>query len=180
LILREIDRMDLYLQELLGLAGNPSAAFRAPGSAAAVRESVSLADLAESVLSLLEGRLRHAGVEVRRDFADVPAVRADGNQLRQVILNLVINAIEAMPAGGVVQLGLASSAGQVRFSVTDSGGGVHLPPGADPFEPFVTTKLSSAGLGLHLCKQILSDHGGKIGYKSSETGAEFWFELAAG
>jgi signal transduction histidine kinase len=177
-ILREIDRMDLYLQELLSLAGNPSGAARSARSAAAVREPVQLAELADSVMSLLEGRCRHAGIEVRREFAAVPAVRADGEQVRQVILNLVINAIEAMPAGGEVRLGLAREAGgPVRFSVTDGGGGVRPPEGADVFDPFVTTKPGSAGLGLHLCRQIVGDHGGKIGYNNLATGAGVWFEL---
>lgn len=180
LILREIDRMDLYLGELLSLAGNPSERGLSPRGSGGVRESVNLAELAESVLSLLEGRFRHAGVEVRRDFRDGLPVRADGEQIRQVIMNLLINALEAMPGGGAVTLGLGpAESGGMRFAVTDGGPGVRPPAGADVFEPFVTTKPGSAGLGLHLCRRIIRDHGGKIGYNNSEAGATFWFELTA-
>lgn len=183
-ILREIDRMDLYLEELLNLArpdGRPVVRDAAPPEvvpgSTAVRGPVRLDEVADSVVLLLEGRCRHEGVEVKREFDDVPPVRADGNQIRQVVMNLLINAIEAMPRGGVVRLGLKAAAeGRVRFSVADSGGGV-APGAADIFEPFVTTKPNSAGLGLHLCRQIVTDHGGKIGYDTSAAGAVFWLEL---
>jgi signal transduction histidine kinase len=178
IILREIDRMDLYLQELLSLAGSPSPRPLAPGSAQSVREPVQLEAIADSVLALLEGRCKHEGIDVRRDFTPAPAVLADGNQIRQVIMNLVINAIEAMPDGGVVRLALeAGRDGRVRLGVTDTGRGVQSPAGADIFEPFVTTKPGSSGLGLHLCRQIIRDHGGEIGYNNLEQGATFWFEL---
>jgi signal transduction histidine kinase len=139
---------------------------------------VRLSEVAESVLQLLEGRCRHENVNVLRDFADVPSVLADGNQIRQVVMNLVINAIEAMPGGGDVRLSLApGGGGRVRFSVADRGRGVSAAEGEDVFSPFVTTKPGSVGLGLHVCRQIIRDHGGRIGYDNPGAGAVFWFEL---
>jgi signal transduction histidine kinase len=107
-------------------------------------------------------------------------VPAQPEKIRQVILNLMLNAIESMPAGGPIRLSLAPSPGdRVRFSVADSGKGVEPPVGQDIFAPFVSTKEGGAGLGLHICRQIIVQHGGQIGYDSTPQGATFWFELPA-
>jgi signal transduction histidine kinase len=181
LILREIERMDLYLQELMALAGGPrrredEAAGRAPDM-----RRLRFEEVADSVLPLLAGRCRHAGVSIEQDHApDAPAFRADPTQVRQVIMNLLINAIEAMPAGGTVRLrSRAAPGGMVRLSVADSGEGIRRDGDADIFDPFVTTKSEGAGLGLYVCRQIATRHGGRIGYESTDRGATFWFELPA-
>jgi signal transduction histidine kinase len=185
--LREIDRMDLYLQELLSLAA-PDGAIADSGSGladaspkpespiAGPTSAVSLAELTGSVMLLLEGRCRHEGIEVKRDYSQAPEVLADGGKIRQVIMNLILNAIQAQPGGGTVSLCVRpAGAGWVRFSVADTGKGVA--GDNDIFAPFVTTKPGSTGLGLHLCKKIIDEQGGKIGYESSDGGACFWFEL---
>ncbi|MDD4889187.1 MAG: HAMP domain-containing sensor histidine kinase [Phycisphaerae bacterium] len=182
LIIREIGRMDLYLEELLDLSstaansGGPAAA--AP--AAAKMEPVDLGELAESVLALLAGRCRHGQVEVERRFEAGNTVRGDASHLRQVMLNLMLNALEAMPHGGrmTIATATATDGGAVRFSVADSGGGVRGPAGADIFDPFVTTKPDGTGLGLAVCRQIIARHGGRIGYDTAANGSVFWFELS--
>jgi signal transduction histidine kinase len=175
LIIREIDRMDLFLGELLDLAS--------PGLSGPIRaEPVQLAELADSVLSLLAGRCRHGSVEVIRQFADC-RVRGDSQQIRQVMLNLMLNALDAMPHGGKMTVAVqptAGAAGPVRFSVTDTGPGVQPTAGADIFDPFVTTKPGGTGLGLAISRQVISRHDGRIGYDTSPTGSMFWFELPAG
>jgi signal transduction histidine kinase len=125
---------------------------------------------------LLEGRCRHEGIEIVRDYAPGLQVAADGPKIRQVIMNLVLNAIQAQPGGGTVRLCVrAAGDGWVRFSVADTGKGVA--GDKDVFAPFVTTKPGSTGLGLHLCKKIIDEQGGRIGYENSDGGAVFWFEL---
>jgi signal transduction histidine kinase len=100
LIVREIDRMDLYLQELLALASGAGAAAGKP-----VPAEVALAEPVRSVTSLLAGRLRHARVEAEVALAPgLPSVLGDANGIRQVILNLMLNALEAMPDGGRIRL----------------------------------------------------------------------------
>jgi len=180
LILREIDRMDLYLQELMGL----SATDRPEDSGLGEREDlaeVHLPELIDSALSLMSGRCKHAGVEVLREIdASAPPVRANADQLRQVLVNLIVNALEAMPGGGKMTLCLEAAAGEtVRLWVRDTGEGVRIDAGSDIFEPFISTKGNSAGLGLYISKQIVAAHGGEIGYRSSDAGAAFWFELPA-
>ncbi len=178
-IIREADRMNLYLEELLGLASG-DARPEAPHDLASLPR-VRLDEVGESVLALVERRCQHAGVSVRRQWdAAARAVRADEPQIRQVILNLVLNALDAMPAGGVVTVATATGQDRtVRFSVSDTGKGVHVPEGTDVFEPFVTTKSGGVGLGLYVCRRNVARHRGRIGCESSDTGAAFWFELPA-
>jgi|GEM_PF-1636340 len=175
LILREIDRMDLYLQELLGISPET----RSPDSHGEDFTEVHLPSLIDSALSLMSGRCQHAGVKVsRRDAVSAPPVRANADQLRQVLVNMIVNAIESMPGGGEMTLSLETvEGGRVRFRVGDTGRGVDLDEGIDIFEPFTSTKGDGAGLGLYISRQIITAHGGEIGYGNTDLGAEFWFEL---
>lgn len=171
-ILREIDRMGLYLDELMNLS---------PGGSSPGREfspsRLRLSDLAGSVLVILAGRLAHAKIEVQTDFPpDEPEVDADANQIRQAMMNLLVNAIEAGPVGSVIRLTIRPAEGRLRFSVQDAGAGVSA-DGDDIFTAFTTTKPNGVGLGLYICREILTRHGGRIGYDSTDAGATFWFEI---
>ncbi len=166
-VLREIERMELYLDELMGLA---------PGDRPAATAPVRLSELAESVLLILAGKLRHASINVTKDFpADEPAVVVDGDRIRQAMMNLLVNAVEASPPGGKVVVSVRRVEDRVRFSVTDAGKGVDLGED-DVFAAFATGKPNGVGLGLYICRQIVARHGGEIGYDSSDAGATFWFE----
>ncbi len=172
-ILREIDRMGLYLSELMSLSPGDDPLSRAPAAA-----PTRLSELAESVLTILSGRCRHAKVAVRRDFpADERQVRADPNQIRQVMMNLMVNALEAMPGGGTMTVRVQCSPAGHRFSVADTGAGVPASAG-DVFEAFRSGKPNGVGLGLYLSKQIVARHGGQIGFDSGPDGTVFWFELS--
>ncbi len=177
-ILRETDRMDLYLGELLGLAAGEAVT---PDDARAAPPAVRLEPLAESVLGLVQPRARHAGVTLVRAWDEgASAVHIDATRLRQVVLNLVLNALDATPRAGRVTLATATAAnGTVRFSVHDTGPGVRVPAGADLFDPFVTTRPGGVGLGLYVCRRNVEGAGGRIGYDSTPGGATFWFELPA-
>lgn len=171
-ILREIDRMGLYLNELMSLSpGNDH-----PGRAV-VPGPTKLSELADSVLTILAGRCRHARITVRREYpAEEPIVWADAGQIRQAMMNLMNNAIEAMPSGGTMTIALRPVSSGVRFSVGDTGHGVEA-DGKDIFEAFVSNKPDGVGLGLYISKQIIARHDGTIGYDSDGHGANFWFEL---
>jgi signal transduction histidine kinase len=178
-IIREADRMNLYLDELLGLASG-NARHESPHDLASLPR-VRLNEACESVLSLVDRRCQHAGVSVRRQWDSAAReVRADEPQIRQVILNLVLNALDAMPAGGVVTVSTRLGENRtVRFSVSDTGTGVHVAEDTDVFQPFVTTKPGGVGLGLYVCRRNVERHRGRIGYDSSDKGTTFWFELPA-
>jgi signal transduction histidine kinase len=171
-MLREIDRMELYLDELMSLSVGSDPAHRSLCLA-----PTRLSDLSESVLTILSGRCRHAKIAVKKDYpAAEPQLSADASQLRQVMMNLMVNAIEAMPSGGTMSVSVYTGQSSVVFRVADAGKGIG-PRERDIFEAFVTGKPNGVGLGLYLCKQIVARHGGSIGYDDSAAGATFWFEL---
>jgi len=177
LIIREVERMDLFLGELLDLGKTREADASGTGQEA-LRSKADLAQVAESVVDLLRGRCRHAGVGIDVDVnSGARHVRGDPGALRQVILNLVLNALAALPEGGAIALRTCRGTGGVRFAVSDNGEGVRLPAGEDPFAAFVTSKDRSSGLGLYICRQIIERHAGQLGYDTGDAGATFWFEL---
>lgn len=178
-IIHEIDRMDLYLQELLSLASDSASS----NSPLPPSEPVDLAEQADSVLTLLAGRCEHSSVTVETHCDPAsPAAMADPQRARQVILNLMLNALDAMPHGGKLSISIApaSDGRAVRLEVADTGPGVHAEEGVDVFEPFVTTKLQGTGLGLYICKRTIESLDGRIGYVDGPQGATFWLELPAG
>jgi signal transduction histidine kinase len=101
-------------------------------------------------------------VTLRREpvGAAIPDLRVDPERIKQVVINLVQNAIEAMPDGGtaVVESGIVE--GRATIVVRDQGAG--LPEGLDVFQLFVTTKARGTGLGLPIAQQIVLEHGGDI------------------
>lgn len=178
LIRREAERMDRHLAELLRAAVDVRAGGM-PDLDDAPPEPVRLDELAESALQLLDARCRRAGITTEREFSpDATVALAHSGPLRQVILNLTLNAIEAMPDGGTLRVATAlAEDDRVRVSITDTGGGVAPDDGADIFEPFVTTKSGGTGLGLSICRTIAERYGGRIGYDAEPRGSTFWFEL---
>jgi signal transduction histidine kinase/ligand-binding sensor domain-containing protein len=147
---------------------------------------VDLSTVVREVMRLLDSTLTSALVQPVLDLADdAPAVRGDRVPLEQVVVNLVLNAVEAMrdrPAGErrlVVRTGYTSR--RVRVTVLDTGPG--LPEGrAEPlFEPFRTTKPGGMGMGLAICRSIVEAHGGRIrGRNGCGGGAVFSFALPVG
>jgi signal transduction histidine kinase len=133
--------------------------------------------LVDEVTRLLRPEARGAGVTLRRQRAEapVPSLRADPEKLKQVVINLVRNAIEAMPDGGSVALETALRDGRAVIEVADNGPG--LPERVDIFQLFVTTKPKGTGLGLSIAQQIVHAHGGTIA-ASSEPGKGATFTVA--
>jgi signal transduction histidine kinase len=150
------------------------------------KDSVDINDSVKEVLALSRGELRRSGVAVRTEFAmGLPAVAGDRVQLQQVMLNLLLNASEAMsevhdrPRQVLVATTLADD-GHVRLSVQDSGVGF-LPEAAERlFEAFYTTKESGMGVGLSVSRSIIDRHGGRLwAMPNAVYGATFSFSLPA-
>ena len=95
----------------------------------------------------------------------LPLVHGDAEQLEQVLLNLLLNATQAMPEGGVVDIGASWVDGALEVSVSDTGPGIPKASRANLFEPFFTTKANGVGLGLSLAKKIVEQHRGSITLK---------------
>ncbi|MDD4052045.1 MAG: ATP-binding protein, partial [candidate division Zixibacteria bacterium] len=129
------------------------------------RIEVQTADIMDNVLGLVEYQLQQKHISVSRRYDDsLPPVMGSSEQLKQVFLNLVINARDFTPDGGRLTIEIKKVDTYVRIAVCDSGSGIadeHLPR---IFEPFFTTKEDGAGtgLGLSVCYGIVSEHGGRI------------------
>ena len=148
------------------------------------RVPVDINKLIRTVLEIVRIDLEKAGVEVRTQLAEPPpTVTGDKVQLQQVVLNLAMNAIEAMHAVQPRVLTIKteeSDAGSVRVSVADTGTGFD-PSNADRiFERLFSTKSSGMGMGLSICRSIIQNHGGTISASSSPgAGSVFEFQLPA-
>ncbi|MEE8391073.1 MAG: GAF domain-containing protein [Anaerolineae bacterium] len=128
----------------------------------------------EDVLELCGKQLQHSKIAIEREWeSDLPTVWASADQLKQVFLNLALNAIDAMPKGGTLRIctafenpvfsaSEATKTGFLRVELSDTGEGI--PPEMLPrlFEPFVTTKEKGTGLGLSISYGIIQAHGGEI------------------
>jgi signal transduction histidine kinase len=126
--------------------------------------------LLDEVVRLLRPEARANGVVLQRRGlgARSPSAPADGEKVKQVVINLVRNAIEAMPDGGTVGVEDGLVNGKVCIVVQDDGPG--LPEDLDVFQLFVTTKPGGTGLGLSIAQQIVLEHGGEI-TAESKTGS---------
>lgn len=120
-------------------------------------------DLLADVLTLAGKQLQQAQVTVTCDVdAALPAIMAVGDQIKQVFLNLVLNAAQAMPQGGTLAISARQQQDCLQIRFTDSGSGI--PPEAMDhlFEPFFSTKHSGTGLGLAVSHEIVTEHGGQL------------------
>jgi PAS domain S-box-containing protein len=130
---------------------------------------VSLNEIAEKVIALVGQQVQERSVKLITTLAnDLPSVLGSPQELQQVVLNLVLNAIEAMPGGGDLKISTHATAKTVEMIVRDSGIGIseeHLPQIFEPFFTFKPTGLGT-GLGLYLCKNIMDVHQGKINVES--------------
>jgi signal transduction histidine kinase len=139
------------------------------------REPVRLSEVWHSALSTVK---LPPEVYVReKGLSRLPEIQADPNQLRQVFINLVENAVQALGEAGWVELTATELPDAVQLAVEDSGPGVSDTIRPRLFEPLMTTKARGIGLGLPLVKRILERHGGSIVYAPATAGARFLLRL---
>jgi signal transduction histidine kinase len=164
---REVDRLTAITEDYLRFARLP-------------RPELSPEDLRPllaSVAAFVRRDCESAGVRIALHLPDeAPLVEIDADQMRQAVLNLVRNAKESMPAGGVIDLGVEVEGDSVALYVRDKGVGI-APENLDRiFDPFYSTKMTGTGLGLALCHQIVTEHGAEIRVRS-EVGSGSDFRL---
>lgn len=163
LILEEVRRMETTIQGLLDFSRTPSLNHIQHDLRETLQRSLNLAD----------GRLRQAGIQLRTSLSESPLwVNGDAEQLNQVFVNLLLNAIEATPPGGLISVSARTQpeSGMVRVSITDTGPGIAPEIMARLFEPFATTRPKGTGLGLPICHRIVTEHKGSITVENLEQG----------
>ncbi|MEA4856838.1 MAG: ATP-binding protein [Solidesulfovibrio sp.] len=164
----EAKRLETLLNEVRDFT-RPAPSHVAPSDLnATVRAS--LAVMAEAMQS------RGIAVETRLD-ATLAAVPHDADRIKQVLLNLLKNAAEAMESGGRLLVTTQAAPGKARLVVADSGGGIPESVRDRVFDPFCTTKESGTGLGLAVCQRIVEDHHGEIRFVTSAAGTTFTVDI---
>ena len=170
-IVTQVDRITKVMNQLLAFARR-----RAPE-----RRAVDLGEIVEDSLEMFQERIAHNRITVENEIeADLPPVHADRDQLMQVLINLVVNSLHAMPEGGRLRLSLAREDNHVCLGVSDTGHGMPEEIRSKVFNPFFTTKDfgKGTGLGLTVVKGIIEEHGGTIAVESVvDKGTTFWIRL---
>jgi signal transduction histidine kinase len=172
-LLDEVGRLELIVASSLSLTRPQPAQLRA----ADLNEAV------DEVLQLMEPSLRHRGIELRRALESAPPVAIDRDRIKQAILNLVVNASDALPNGGTVLARSSFDPGRrtVAVSIEDSGPGID-PALNDPSSAIPgSSKPFGLGLGLRVCREIVAEHGGtfELGRSASLGGVCARIELPA-
>ncbi len=149
----DILRLNRTLTNLLSYAKPHPLAFRA----------MDLGAVAEKAIEFVRMRMKRQNVDLTFTVdAGVPLVQADEDGIMQVLMNVLLNALDAMPAGGPLAVHISAKEGRVRLDVIDSGGGMTPQQQASLFKPFFTTKVKGTGLGLVISKRIIDAHGGEF------------------
>jgi PAS domain S-box-containing protein len=158
----EMWRISSIVDQLRDLHRPPKVAERKPTDVNALMERV-------LALNVSQSRCGERNVEVEwQPVADVPTVPAVSDQLQQVFLNLLLNALEAMPGGGTLRIGVEATGEPAGVCVRFADSGPGIPEEVLPhiFEPFFSTKSDGLGLGLFICHTIITEHGGRIEVES--------------
>ena len=147
-------------------------------------------DVVDAIARILETEAKEKGVQITRDFgAGLPKVLIDREQLKQVFMNLILNAIQAMRDGGSILIATRLNSNNepeqsVRFvqvEIRDTGMGIPEENLEHIFDPFFTSKDEGSGLGLSISHQIVQEHGGYILVQSKVgEGTSFFINLPAG
>lgn len=165
-LIGEVDRIDRIIDGLLSFGRSGELHL----------QTLDVADLLEQTLLLLEAELKkHSSEVVRRYEVTRRIVQGDASQLKQVFLNILLNAIQSLDSGGSITLTVAEPETRphwISVAVRDTGSGIPAKDLGRVFDPFYTTKTGGTGLGLSISYGIVSKHGGDIGIDSRTDGPD--------
>jgi two-component system sensor histidine kinase HydH len=130
-------------------------------------EPLRIGDMLKELLTLVGGDPKQSKVQYHVSAStDLPPVRADRNYLKQLLLNLVLNGVQAMPEGGMLTIEADANDHSLFLTIADSGTGIRPEDLPKVFEPYFTTKAKGSGLGLAIAQRIVEAHRGKISVES--------------
>ena len=154
-MIREADRLNRVVSQLLEFARPVSLA----------KKQTAAAELVESALTVIEGRATSKKVDIEVNiYPQDLSVAVDRDRFDQVLLNLFINAVDAMDDNGILRIDVtrAHGGGETEFRISDTGHGMAPEALANAFDPYFTTKATGTGLGLAIAHNIVEAHGGQI------------------
>jgi signal transduction histidine kinase len=166
---RQIGQVTRALRTMLDQARPPSGV-----------EAVSLGDVIARVRELAQPRLARSNIRLETMVqSDLPRIEADATQLEMALLNLVTNALDAMPGGGVLSISGSADTDRIHLEVADTGPGLPGQVLDHLFDPWVTTKPAGqgSGLGLAIVREVVRMHGGSISAHNQSAGAVFVIDL---
>ena len=155
----QTDRVGRIIKNLLNFARNPQdSSFR----------RVDLKESLQEIISLIDYKLKNMNIELELVLASVPPFHAQGERLQQVYINIILNALDAMPQGGKLRIELFQTGREAAVRITDTGAGIKAEHLAHIFDPFFTTKGigKGTGLGLSISYAIIKEHEGRIQVES--------------
>ena len=156
IVIKETDRLNAIIREFLEYAR----------PAPLKRITANVAEIVDEVLVLLEHRAQPGMLKIVREFPASVPWSVDRQQFRQVVWNLCLNALQAMPDGGELRVSLGPVGGLLLLRVADTGEGIAAQDLGHIFEPFYSTKPAGTGIGLALVHRVVQDHGGDIDVQS--------------
>lgn len=164
LMIEELDRANTIISDYLNMAKNKPLELR-PGY---------LNTIIESLYPMIQADARYKDKQVKIELNDTPMIYIDEKEIRQLILNMARNGLEAMSPGGSLIIGTRTGDGDVILFIKDEGPGIDQQLLSRLGTPFLTTKENGTGLGLAVCYGIASRHNAKIEIETSSKGTTFW------
>ncbi len=164
LILREVERLQKLLQDINQFGRTLKLDLK----------EIDLRELCQEALKIYQARFKEKGIHVRFKAPDYPLkLHLDEMRFKEVLFNLMQNALEAMPQGGELELEIRPQEKEVYIFIRDTGPGLSEEVLKHLFTPFFTTKKKGTGLGLSISRRIVEAHGGEIKGRNYQKGAEF-------
>jgi len=164
LMIEEIDRANSIIREYLSLSQEKAVCLK----------KCSLNNIIEVLFPLIQADANSSKVYVNLNLTDTPNLLLDENEIRQLLLNLVRNSIEAMPAGGDMVIRTFLEESKIVLSISDQGSGIPSQVLEHLGTPFITTKDTGTGLGLPICYQIAHRHNANIKIDTNDEGTTFF------
>jgi signal transduction histidine kinase len=169
---------EIILKESERLEGTLSNVMDFTKPAKYIREFNNINDVVNDTVRLLRNVLLEKRITIDLDLKDdLPLVKSDFNQMKQVLLNLIQNCIDATPQGGSIGIFTDNMIDRIIMKISDTGPGIDEPDPDVVFEPFYTTKITGVGLGLAIVRKIIRDHNGEIAVANRDVGVEFTITL---
>ena len=158
-IIGELDRIDYTVSRFLRSARQSEMAFT----------DTNINGLVKDVLAITSPKIQKSGVVIEKDLAkNLPPVRVDGAGIKQILMNGILNALQAMPSGGKLTINTSRTDDGLQCAITDTGNGISKENLKHIFDPFFTTKEDGTGMGLAVAWNIARQHGGRLDIVSRE------------
>jgi C4-dicarboxylate-specific signal transduction histidine kinase len=170
-----IDELKLAMQSFMEMLVHFKRFYREP---VLNRQATDLVEIVDAALSAVHSELINKNITIQRKFFNSIVLHIDGEQIKDVLVNILLNAIYYTPANDSIEIELASHKTSATLSIQDSGAGIAKDSMETIFQPFQTTKSGGSGLGLAISQNIIKAHGGKLTAHNAENGgAVFVIEL---